>query len=115
MLLLSIVQQLEAMKIQNQLQSENIALKDQIIESQNNLQRMKTETNKTLEDMQREYATLWKSVQDLNKLDEQKDKSIKDIIADRDTAVIEKRKAFEALATISLENNQLKQELDVCF
>ena len=101
------------MKIQNLLQSENISLKDQIIATQNNLQHIKIESTKAIEDLQREYTTLWKSLQDLNKLDEQKDKSIKDIIIARDNALLEKRHAFEALAVMSVENTQLKQELEV--
>lgn len=107
-------QLLEVMRNQNmQLQAENSSLKDQVVRYQSEIGNAQTEALRLKESMQLEYNALWQSVQDLNRLDEQKDRSIKDILRDRDLAVADKTRAFETLAAISMENSQLKQELEV--
>jgi len=107
-------QLLEVMRNQHmQLQAENSSLKDQVVRYQSEIGSAQTEALRLKESMQLEYNALWQSVQDLNRLDEQKDRSIKDILRDRDLAVADKTRAFETLAAISMENSQLKQELEV--
>lgn len=107
-------QQLEVMRIQHmQLQAETSSLRDQVVRYQSEIGNAQTEALRVKESMQLEYSALWQSVQDLNRLDEQKDRSIKDILRDRDQAAADKTRAFETLATISMENSQLKQELEV--
>jgi chromosome segregation ATPase len=107
-------QLLEVMRNQHmQLQAENSSLKDQMVRYQSEIGNAQTEALRLKESMQLEYNALWQSVQDLNRLDEQKDRSIKDILRDRDLAVADKTRAFETLAAISMENSQLKQELEV--
>ena len=107
-------QLLEVMRNQHiQLQAENSSLKDQVVRYQSEIGSAQTEALRLKESMQLEYNALWQSVQDLNRLDEQKDRSIKDILRDRDLAVTDKTRAFETLAAISMENSQLKQELEV--
>lgn len=107
-------QLLEVMRNQYiQLQAENSSLKDQVVRYQSEIGSAQTEALRLKESMQLEYNALWQSVQDLNRLDEQKDRSIKDILRDRDLAVADKTRAFETLAAISMENSQLKQELEV--
>lgn len=107
-------QLLEAMRIQHlQLQAESSSLRDQVARYQSEIGNAQSEALRVKEAMQLEYNALWQSVQDLNRLDEQKDRSIKDILRDRDHAVADKTRAFETLAAISMENSQLKQELEV--
>lgn len=107
-------QLLEAMRIQHlQLQAESSSLRDQVVRYQSEIGNAQSEALRVKEAMQLEYNALWQSVQDLNRLDEQKDRSIKDILRDRDQAVADKTRAFETLAAISMENSQLKQELEV--
>ena len=107
-------QLLEVMRNQHiQLQAENSSLKDQVVRYQSEIGSAQTEALRLKESMQLEYNALWQSVQDLNRLDEQKDRSIKDILRDRDLAIADKTRAFETLAAISMENSQLKQELEV--
>lgn len=95
--------------------SENALLKDQLTMTQRELNTSKDELRVSHDHMQREFTTLWMSVQELNKLDGLKDRSIQDLIADRDRAINDKNQLAEQLKVVLRDNEELKQELEVCF
>ena len=64
------------------------------------------------ESSQKEFASLWKSVQELNELDLLKDKSIQDLIADRDRAILERDHAQSRVKMLSSQCESLQQEID---
>ena len=63
--------------------------------------------------MQRELQSLWQSVQELNKLDALKDRSIQDLLAEKDRAVVDRDQALEKLQKLTRDYTELQEELQV--
>ena len=61
---------------------------------------------------QKEFSTLWKSIQELNDLDLLKDKSIQDLIADRDRAILERDHAQNRVKMLTVQCESLQREME---
>lgn len=90
------------------LKTENAFLKGQLDASQREANLTKEELKLSQGTMQREFASLWMSVQELNKLDAIKDKSIQDLIQEKNKLLYEKESLIQ-------ECDSLKKELQVRF
>jgi hypothetical protein len=99
-----LVQQLE------QARSDNAYLLGQLEATQKENIQLKDELTNTQANMQKEFSALWMSVQELNKLDALKDKSIQDLIAERTQLTTERDLAHEKLKSLSLEMDKMKRE-----
>lgn len=102
-----LVQQLE------QARSDNSYLLGQLEATQKENIQLKDELTNTQSNMQKEFSALWMSVQELNKLDALKDKSIQDLIAERSQLTNERDLAHEKLKSISLETEKMRREAQV--
>lgn len=95
------------------IQSENSILREQLLISQKETVQARDELKIAQGKMQREFSSLYLSVQELNKLDAMKDKSIQDLISDRDRAIIERDIAREKYTVLAKEHKEIQQELHV--
>lgn len=93
--------------------AEAAFLRGQLEASQREAAAAKEELKIAQNNMQREFASLWMSVQELNKLDALKDKSIQDLINDRALLTQERDTAMQRLKAVLEENDSLKKELQV--
>jgi hypothetical protein len=63
--------------------------------------------------MQKEYESLWLTVHELNKLDNARDREMKDLIQTRDQAIAERNTANDRLRRLGDAYTQLEHELKV--
>eukprot|EP01033_Poteriospumella_lacustris_P013757 gene13757-9851_t len=96
----------------DQLVDENQRLVAQSLTAQKEAQTAREEVTATQNTMQREFASLWMSVQELNKLDALKDKSIQELIHERTQLTLERDTAVERLRATTVECETLRKELD---
>ena len=97
-----------------QVESENVQLKDRLAAAQSEASVAKADLLTTQENMQREFASLWMAVQELNKIDATKEQALADLISDRDRTAAERDKALQKLHEYSQQNKRLHSELQVC-
>ena len=72
----------EALALANDtLREENVKLKEHLTASQEAEEKSKNELKVAQESMQREFASLWMAVQELNKLDAVKEKAMQDLVS----------------------------------
>ncbi len=102
-----LVQQLE------QARSDNAYLLGQLEATQKENLQLKDDLTNTQASMQKEFSSLWMSVQELNKLDALKDKSIQDLVAERSQIAVERDLAHEKLKSLSSEIEQMKRVMPV--
>lgn len=95
------------------LRAENWQLREQLDITYRESLAAKDELKAANDAMQREFAALWLSVQELNKLDVMKDKSIQDLIADRDRSINDYNQMAEKYNAKIVENEALRNELEV--
>jgi len=93
------------------LRSENATLQEQLNKSQEELEKSRKELSSSKDDMQKEFASLWMAVEQLNKLDASKDKALAEMTAARDTAVREKREIERSFISMKKEYESLQSEL----
>lgn len=93
-------------------QRENAELQVQADRAHKDADAAKEEVKNTQATMQREFAALWMSVQELNKLDALKDKSIQELIAERSQLTLERDAALERLRSSTIECEELRRELE---
>lgn len=106
-----IIKQLnEKIEVQDQ---ENQRLTSSLQSAQKEAQQAKDEVVTTQTVMQREFASLWMSVQELNKLDALKDKSIQELIQERTQLTLERDTAIERLRATTIDCESLRKELEV--
>ena len=66
--------------------------------------------------MQKEFASLWLTVQELNKLDASKEQALAGLVADRDAACKQRDAAEAELVELAQSYKQLQFELQVnCY
>lgn len=99
-------------KIEVQVQ-ENQRLANSLQTAQKEAQQAKDEVAATQNTMQGEFTTLWVSVQELNKLDALKDKSIQELIQERTQLSLERDTAIERLRATTNDCDTLREELEV--
>lgn len=63
--------------------------------------------------MQKEYETLWVTVQELNQLDNTRDREMKDLIKSREQAITERNAANDRLRRLGNAYSELEHELKV--
>jgi hypothetical protein len=98
-------------KIEVQVQ-ENQRLANSLQTAQKEAQQAKDEVAATQNTMQGEFTTLWVSVQELNKLDALKDKSIQELIQERTQLSLERDTAIERLRATMNDCDTLREELE---
>lgn len=95
------------------LRSENVTLQERLSKTQHELEEKKKELAMAKGDMEKEFAQLWTSVEQLNKLDASKDKTIAELKAERDAAVKEKNDILKKYREMQQEYEGLQSELQV--
>lgn len=93
--------------------SEVAYLTGQLEASQKENQNLRESLSATQTNMQREFSSLWLSVQELNKLDALKDKSIEELIKERENLKKERDMTMEREEKYKIENDHLRRELQV--
>ena len=71
----------------SRLKDENTILKDQLVIAKSEAHTAKTELRDSQQHMQQEFASLWLAVQELNKIDSDKEKALMDLIEERNKAL----------------------------
>jgi chromosome segregation ATPase len=95
------------------LRSENVALQERLARTQEQLQEKQRELAEAKGDMEKEFSQLWTSVEQLNKLDASKDKTIAELKAERDAAAREKNEYIKKFRVMEQEYEGLQSELQV--
>ena len=95
------------------LKGEIARLQNELSLSQSDARRARQELESSKEDMQREFASLWLAVQQLNKMDASKETTIRELINERDRAVNEKYEISKKLQDVSIDYERLQKELQV--
>lgn len=93
--------------------AEVLQLRDQLAAAQSDAASAKTELLNAQENMQKEFASLWMAVQELNKLDASKERALAELISDREHAVREKDAAVLELGEYKQKYRDLQSELQV--
>lgn len=97
----------------NELKSENIRLQELLNSTQKELETSKYEFENSKNEMQKEFSSLWLAVEQLNKLDASKDKTIRDLTHERDHARQECKELLKKFNEMKKEYDGLQSELQV--
>lgn len=97
----------------NELQSENIRLQDLLTSTRSELENSKRELETSKNEMQKEFSSLWLAVEQLNKLDASKDKTIHELTIERDNAVGDYKDLLKKYKAMKKEYDGLQSELQV--
>ena len=97
----------------NELQSENIRLQDLLTSTRSELENSKHELETSKNEMQKEFSSLWLAVEQLNKLDASKDKTIHELTVERDNAVGDYKDLLKKYKAMKKEYDGLQSELQV--
>ena len=95
------------------LQEENETPKEQLALASKETLNARSELQHTQENMQREFASLWMAVQELNKLDAVKEQALADLVSDRDRTVRDRDMANKKLHELTVNYQSLHRELQV--
>lgn len=93
---------------------ENLALQKELFQATVSAETARAELKKSQESMQQEFSALWNVVNDLNKLDADKEKEMKDMLESRNVAIRERDKAQSRLRQLTKAYRELQGELKVC-
>jgi hypothetical protein len=96
-------------------EQENVILRNQLADSMADAATAKANLEQTQENMQREFASLWIAVQELNKLDAAKEKALGELINDRDRILSEKILTDRRVDELMALNNQLQSDLEARY
>lgn len=95
----------------DRLMKENEKLRDDLSKSVFETKMARDELKLSQENMQKEFASLWMAVNELNKMDAVKDKEIQSLIIERDQALKERDAAIKSLRDLKMEYRKLNNEL----
>lgn len=87
---------------------------DQLVLAQSQLKLMDKELQTSQTKMLSEYSTLWKYVDDMNKIDANKNEEIKRLLEMKNNIAIERDQVQEKYKKLKIAHKQLLQELEVC-
>jgi hypothetical protein len=96
----------------NDLQAQNNLLQLKL-ESLNSLAANESEKNFSTPTIEKEYASLWLAVGELNKLDADKDKELRQLIFDRDEALEQRDLVLTKLEILRIEYEELRNHVEV--
>lgn len=95
------------------IRSENATLQEKLSATRDELRSKQNELDKAKEDMQKEFSSLWSAVEQLNKLDATKDKTIAGLTEERDKAIRERNEFAKKYKAMQNEYEGLQSELQV--
>jgi hypothetical protein len=101
--------------LMNELRNENIKLTSELSRKQDELNQTKEELETSKTEMQKEFSSLWLAVEQLNKLDASKDKTINELTTERDNALKELKEWKKKYQSMKSEYDGLQSELQVEF
>lgn len=97
------------------LQTENTSLQGRLAATVETMEAERREYEASKEQMQKEFASLWLAVEQLNKLDASKDRNLEELNQERDDLVAENRALKKQLQQLQREFNTLQSEIQVCW
>jgi chromosome segregation ATPase len=97
----------------NELKAENIRLQDLLTSTRSELANSQQELETSKSEMQKEFSSLWLAVEQLNKLDASKDKTIHELTIERDNAVADYKEVMKKYKAMKKEYDGLQSELQV--
>ena len=69
----------------------------------------------TRRDLEKEYASLWLAVEELNRLDAEKELALQELLNDREEALVQRDMALLKVDQLTNEYNNLYRDIEVLF